>query len=285
MASSFFVVPQWQGSGSSRAMRLVEGAEAISGDLPPSSTVVVPVPLGAGSDQASGVRRLSSIESVRTELLKALAGADGLPIVIGGDCGVELGAITHAASRNKLAVVWFDAHGDLNTPESSPSGAFAGMVLRTLLGDGAEALVPAAPLAATQVILAGTRDLDPGEQDFIAESGIPSLSPDMLTPGALADAIRESGADALYVHIDLDVLDPSEFGALGAPQPFGITVTDLIELIREARATLPLVGAGIAQFAPQSPEHADDELPTILRIIAALSSDRAPETTSPTIEA
>lgn len=266
-------------------MQLVEGAEAISGDLPPSSTVFVPVPLGAGSDQDSGVRRLSSIQNVRAELVRALAGTDGLPIVIGGDCGVALGAITHAAIRHKPVVVWFDAHGDLNTPESSPSGAFGGMVLRTLLGDGAEELVPDAPLVAAQVVLAGTRDLDPGEQEFITENGITTLSPTELTPGALTSALRDSGADSLYVHIDLDVLDPSEFSALGAPQPFGITVTGLIELIREAKATLPLIGAGIAQFAPQSPEQADDALPTILRIIGALASDRTPETASPTIEA
>lgn len=266
-------------------MQLVEGAEAISGDLPPSSTVIVPVPLGAGNDQASGVRRLSSIETVRTELLRALPGADGVPIVIGGDCGVALAAVTHSARQHKLAVVWFDAHADLNTPESSPTGAFGGMVLRTLLGEGPEALLPDAPLEPAQVVLAGTRSLDPAEQEFIVASGIRTLPPEALTPGALADALRDSGADALYLHIDLDVLDPSEFGSLGAPQPFGITVTELIDLIREAKATLPLVGAGLAQFAPQSPEQADDELPTILRIIGALASDRAGKVASPSIEA
>lgn len=285
MASSFFVVPQWQGSGSSRAMQLVEGATAISGDLPTSTTVVVPVPLGAGSDQGSGVRRLSTIETVRTELTRALATAEGVPIVIGGDCGVELGAIGHAASRHKVAVVWFDAHADLNTPQTSPSGAFHGMVLRTLLGDGPDELNPDAPLSAKQVILAGTRSLDVAEQEFIAASGIRTLSPEELAPGVLAGALRDSGADSLYLHIDLDVLDPSELGALGFPEPFGITVSGLIDLIREARATLPLAGAGLTEFAPQTPEQADDDLPAILRIMGALTSDRPPETVSPTIEA
>src|SRR5690554_8027307 len=110
MAVNFFVVPQWQGSGSSRAMQVAQGAEAISGDLPSSTTVVVRVPLGAGADQGSGVRRLSSIQLVREELQRALGASRGVPIVIGGDCGIELGAISHAASRHKLAVVWFDAH-------------------------------------------------------------------------------------------------------------------------------------------------------------------------------
>ena len=254
-------------------MQLVEGAEAIGGDLPSSSRVMVPVPLGAGSDQGTAVRRLTSIEAVRRDLQQALATADGVPIVVGGDCGVELGAIRHAAGRQKIAVVWFDAHGDLNTPASSPSGAFHGMVLRTLLGDGPEELLPDAPLNPGQVVLAGTRALDPAEQEYIDASGIRTLSPAQLTPETLVDALRASGADALYIHIDLDVLDPGEFGALGYPEPFGVTVADLIGLIREAKATLPLVGAGITEFAPRSAEQADDELPTILRIIGALTSD------------
>jgi arginase len=274
MAVNFFVVPQWQGSGSSRAMQLAQGAEAISDDLPSAKTVVVPVPLGAGTDQGSGVRRLSSLEAVRNDLQQALDAADGVPIVIGGDCGIELGAIAHAASRHKLAVVWFDAHADLNSPQSSTSGAFHGMVLRTLMGEGPEALLPHTPLEPERVFLAGTRALDDAEQQYLADSGIRSFAPDQLTAGSLATALRESGADSVYLHIDLDVLDPSEFSSLGYPEPFGITVAELTELVREARATLPMVGAGLTEFAPGSSEQADDDLPTILRIIGALASDR-----------
>ncbi|MCZ0970589.1 arginase family protein [Streptomyces albulus] len=63
---------------------------------------------------------------------------------VGGDCGVELAPVSHAVARHgaDLAVVWFDAHADLNTPASSPSGGFHGMVLRTLLGQGPAALLP-----------------------------------------------------------------------------------------------------------------------------------------------
>jgi len=274
MAVNFFVVPQWQGSGSSRAMQLAQGAEAISTDLPSARTVTVPVPLGAGSDQGSGVRRLSSVEAVRNELQGALDAADGVPIIVGGDCGVELAAIGHAASRHKLAVVWFDAHADLNSPQSSPSGAFHGMVLRTLLGEGPEGLVPRTPLEPGRVLLAGTRALDDAEQQYIADSGIRSFFPDELEAGALATALRNSGADSVYIHIDLDVLDPGEFSSLGYPEPFGITVAELIERVREAKATLPMVGAGLTEFAPGSSEQADDDLPAILRIIGALATDR-----------
>lgn len=275
MAVNFFVVPQWQGSGSSRAMQVAQGAEAISGDLPSARTISVAVPLGAGTDQGSGVRRLSSLEAVRNELQLALDAAGGVPIVVGGDCGIELGAISHAASRRKLAVVWFDAHADLNSPQSSTSGAFHGMVLRTLLGEGPDALLPHTPLEPERVFLAGTRALDDAEQQYIADRGIRSFSPGELEAGTLATALRESGADSVYLHIDLDVLDPSEFSSLGYPEPFGVTVAALIELVREAKATLPMVGAGITEFAPGSSEQADDDLPAILRIIGALATDRS----------
>ena len=274
MVSSFIVVPQWQGSGSSRAMQLAVGADAVRGDLP-VSTVVVPVPLGAGSGQGSGVHRLTAIQMVRAETRTSLEAAQGIPIVVGGDCGIELAAIEHAATSvagRTIAVLWFDAHADLNTPASSPSGAFHGMVLRTLLGDGLDALVPAKPLVALQVVLAGVRALDAAEAEYIEASGIRMLSPDSLTPKSLAAALKDSGAHAVYIHIDLDVLDPGEFAALDYPEPFGLSAAVLIELIRAARATLPLAGAGITEFAPGSPDQAADDLPTILRIIGALTS-------------
>jgi arginase len=68
------------------------------------------------------------------------------------------------------------------------------------------------------------------------------------------------------------VLDPAEFGSLGHPEPFGVVTTSLLESIRALVARFELAGAGICEFAPSSPENAADDLPTILRIIAALAS-------------
>ncbi len=271
MTATFLVVPQWQGSGSSRAMRLVDGAEAIREDLPSSSTVVVDVPLGAGNDEGTAVQRLSSIVAVRDALTAALAETVGLPIVIGGDCGVELGAIAAAAAAGTTAVVWFDAHPDLNTPESSPSGAFHGMVLRTLLGDGVDALVPAVPLAADNLILVGTRALDDAESEFVESAGIRMLGIDELDGSAITTAIAATGATSVYLHVDLDVLDPAAIDGIGFPEPFGLSLGQLLDTIAAAKAALPVIGAGVTEFAPVSPEAAVDDLGTILRIIGALA--------------
>lgn len=269
MAATFVVVPQWQGSGSSRAMRLVDGAEAIRGDLPSASTRTVEIPLEAGDAQGTTVHRLSSIALVRTALRDVLESVSGPAIVIGGDCGVELGAVERVAEDS--AVLWFDAHPDLNTPESSPSGAFTGMVLRTLLGEGAPALVPEHPVPAHRVVLAGVRSLDPGEEEYLAASGIRVLAPHEVSPESVAAAVAATGATRVYIHVDLDVLDPSEIAGLGAPEPFGVAAATLVDAIRGVLAEHTLAGAGITEFAPASPADAVDDMPTILRIIGALT--------------
>ncbi len=271
MAVTFVVVPEWQASGSSRAMRLVDGAEAIRGDLPSSSTRIIDVPLEAGDSQGTGVHRLSSIALVRDRMRETLASVDGPALTIGGDCGVELGAIEHVVNDD-VAVVWFDAHPDLNTPESSPSGAFNGMVLRTLLGDGPDSLVPPVTVDSARLVLAGTRAFDPDEETLIASRGIPVIPAERVDAAALVAAVEATGASAVYIHVDLDVLDPADIDGLGYPEPFGVRAAVLSETIRALVAQFPLVGAGITEFAPATLAAAVDDMPTILRLIGALTS-------------
>jgi arginase len=254
-------------------MRLVDGAEAIRGDLPSASTRVVDVPLEAGDEQGTGVQRASSIELVRDRLTQTLSTIHGPAITIGGDCSVELGAIGHAlgrdASGSHTAVVWFDAHPDIHSVDSSDSKAFHGMVVRTLLGDGPARLVPSTPLPPERLVLAGMRAPDPGEAAYLDAVAIATLPEP--TPETLVAAIEASGATAVYIHIDLDVLDPAEVVGVGFPEPFGLSVNDLVGCIRALLERWPLAGAGIMEFAPASIADAVEDLPTILRIVGALA--------------
>jgi arginase len=262
-------------------MRLVDGAQAIRGDLPSAHTVVVDVPLEAGESQDSAVARLTSIQLVRDRVAATLASIDGLAITIGGDCAVELASVSRALDSEDLdpkntaggvALVWFDAHPDLNTPESSPSSAFHGMIVRTLLGDGAPGLVPARPLSPGRLVLVGTRALDDPEDAYVTEAGIRMLPGENVDADELVAAITATGATSVYLHVDLDVLDPGEIEGVGFPEPFGPSAAKLIELIRAVKASFPLAGAGITEFAPASPEQAANDMPTILRIIGALAN-------------
>ena len=277
MAWRFVVAPQWQGSGSSRAMRLIDGAEAIRGDLPSSRTIDVEVPSGAGGALGTEVNRLSSILTVRDRLVQTLASLDTeeTPLVIGGDCGVELGALGHALEQHPdLCVLWLDAHGDLNTPESSTSSAFGGMVLRTLLGDGTELAAPTTVLREDRVVLAGVRALDDPEVAFLEASTVRFLSADSATAETVTQAIAATGASGVYLHLDLDVLDPAEMNGVGSPIPFGLSLDAVLDIIGSVRDQTPLIGASIAGFAPESPAAADDDLPSILRILSAITAKR-----------
>ncbi len=94
----------------------------------------------AGESLGTGIHRLSALMRVHEQLADALGPHQEPVLTVGGDCGVALAPIAHAARRSPgLAVVWIDAHPDLNTPDSSPSGAFAGMALSAVLGAAATA--------------------------------------------------------------------------------------------------------------------------------------------------
>ena len=270
----YLVVPQWQGSPSSRAMQLLDGANAIAGDLPRSATTVLDVPMEAGESQGSGIQRLSSLRRVHDMIADALDGHDEPVLTIGGDCGVALAPIAHAVRRTPgLAVVWIDAHPDLNTPGSSPSGAFAGMVLRAVLGEGDPGLViGAGAVAPGRVVIGGARSFDDAELDAVASMGIVALTVDALRdPEALADAVAATGADAVYVHIDVDALDPAEVVGNAHPEPFGVTVSELTAAVSQLRSRVPLVGSSLAGYSPASAATATDDLGAILRVVGALA--------------
>ncbi|WP_448809438.1 arginase family protein [Agromyces bauzanensis] len=292
MPATFVVVPQWQGSVSARAMHHADGATAIQGDLPASATVVVEVPVEAGESLGTGVHRYSTLIRVKERTAAALAGVTGTPITIGGDCGAALAAVEFAASAGRsadaaaaaadpsagdgdLAVLWLDAHPDLNTPETSPSGAFSGMVLRAIAGEGAEGLAagPDARVPASRLVLGGIRAIDEGEREFIDAHGVAVLTvEDLSDPTVVVGALEETGARRVFVHIDLDVLDPSALAGLSYPLPFGVGATELVALLKAVVGRFPLAGASIAGFSPSAPESALDDLPTILRVVAALAS-------------
>ncbi len=166
---------------------------------------------------------------------------------------MEVAPIERALRQHgdRLAVVWFDAHGDLNTPASSVSGAFHGMVLRTLLGEGPEAMRPTRPLTPGQIVLAGVRALDPGERRFIDEHRIRHVGvAELAEPSALIAAVTATGAQAVYVHIDLDVLDPGIFSSAGVPEPGGLSAHRLAGAVSALGERFSIAGLGMAEHQP-----------------------------------
>jgi arginase len=150
------------------------------------------------------------------------------PIVLGGCCCSHVGAIEALSSGEEcLAVVWIDAHADLNTPETSPSGNAWGMPLRMVLDDGA--VLP------QHVALIGARNLDPAEAEFIEASGIHTGE------GAIERALE--GADAVYVAFDADSVEPGEL-AVFMPEPDGLRLAEVEQLLAEVASRKRVAGLG-----------------------------------------
>ncbi len=155
------------------------------------------------------------------------------PLVLGGCCCSHTGAIVGLARRvGRLGVVWLDAHGDLNTPATSPSGNAWGMPLRAAIDSGA--VEPA------DVALVGARNLDPPEREYMGSVGI-----DDDLDRALA------GADAVYVAFDADVLDPAAVRCF-MPEPDGPGIDEAAGILEASVARRPLAGFGITGLVPDA---------------------------------
>jgi arginase len=218
------------------------GARRTAELVPADARVTVPV-LESGGEIADGVRALDVLLENRRLTEDALAGIDDLVVTAGGDCGVELAPVAAARARHgeRLTVLWIDAHPDVSIPQTLPSGSFHGMVLRTLLGEGAPQLVPKEPLAPEQVILAGVRSFELGQREYIEQTGIRSYGVEDLE-GAV-----DGLSGPVYVHVDLDVLDPTDFASTCYPEPHGVALQRLTELVSRID---DVVGASITEHAP-----------------------------------
>lgn len=253
------VVPLWQGSGEPG---IADGAAYLAGIVAPSTLRrVVDPDLGAldGHPNGGGDSLIESHDAVEAHLVAASNILQDLGprslLTLGGDCTVEVASVSHMASIHPdLRVVWIDAHADLNTPESSPSGHAHGMPLRTLFGEGHPSLVPSTTVSPQRCALLGTRSMDPPEQAFIDAHELPLLTPEQLQNEPhqleqLLDRWLPVGAP-LYVHLDLDVLDPMVWPAVAVPEPGGLDIETLVDVIDRLRARGKLVGVGVTEYVP-----------------------------------
>jgi arginase family enzyme len=174
-------------------------------------------------------------ETLSEQTLLLAAELPDRPLVLGGCCCAHVGAVEalSAGDDTTLALVWIDAHGDLNTPQTSPSGNTWGMPLRMLLDGGA--VEPA------NVVLIGARNLDPPELEFIEASGL------RRGENALGPALE--GTDAVYVALDGDAVEPGAL-AVFMPEPDGLALAELERLLRDVAARSQLAGLGFSGLLP-----------------------------------
>jgi arginase len=174
-----------------------------------------------------------------------------LPLFIGGDHSIAVGTVGGVTHSGPSGLLWIDAHGDFNTPESSPTGNLHGMPLAALLGLGAPELVnlgrPGPKMASSEVILIGVRNLDPREKVLLKESGIKIYTMREIDERGMAAVATEalerlSHLPHLHVSLDMDSLDPSEAPGVGTPVPGGLTYREA-HLLMEIIADCACVGS------------------------------------------
>lgn len=167
--------------------------------------------------------------------------AGEFPLVLGGNCSTAIGTVT--GLDREVGVVWFDAHADLHTPDTSPTGFLDGMALALLIGQGWDELrreFRAVP--PERVLLVGARDFDPTE---------PADAVTRVRAGSLEDALDAFDVEAVYVHIDLDVLDPSVGRASGWSVPGGLTADELESALDSIARRFEIPGAAITAYDPR----------------------------------
>jgi arginase len=192
--------------------------------------------------------------------------ADGsLPVVLGGDHSVAMGTIAGLARhfngrREKLGLIWFDAHADANTPETSPSGNIHGMPLAVVLGHGADSLVHLAgflPMVeASRAALVGIRDVDPAERGTVKSSGIGAFTMRDVDERGMRSVMEEAikrattGTAGVHVSFDLDGIDPDFAPGVGTPSPGGLSYREAHLAMEMLADTGKVVSAELVEVNP-----------------------------------
>jgi arginase len=180
---------------------------------------------------------LAACDDLRLVVERSLA-AGRMPLVLGGDHSIAIGSVAgvsnhHHAKGASIGVLWFDAHGDANTPETTPSGNIHGMSLAISMGMGDPDLVGlggrSPKVDPKRVALIGVRDLDPGERENLRAAGAAIYTIRELDERGMRDIVNEAvervsqGAAGIHVSFDLDVVDPEDAPGIGTAVPGGIT--------------------------------------------------------------
>jgi arginase len=189
--------------------------------------------------------------------VRAAKAAAAFPLILAGNCMSSLGVVAGITGGGEPpGIVWLDAHGDFNTPETTSTAFLDGMAGAVLTGrcwTAAAVSVPGfVPAREADYLLIGARDLDAAEHDLLVRSNVTVLDAAAIRAGEpLAAALAHRSGGGVYLHVDLDVLDPDRVGTANAfAAPGGLTVEDVRAVVHAVRAGRGIAAATIAAYDP-----------------------------------
>jgi arginase len=195
---------------------------------------------------------LVELQGLAVPLIRDAIERQARPIILSGNCGTAALSAMAALDPRSTGIIWFDAHADFNTPETSPSGFLDGMGLAILTGRCwrrlAERFESFQPVLDSQVIQIGVREKDPPEVQLLQQSGIKQI-PTVALAG-LSEALKELSTNKVYVHVDLDVIDTSEGRANGWASGGGLSVNQLRDALELIGRRVSIVAGAVTCYDP-----------------------------------
>ncbi|MBP1969996.1 arginase [Virgibacillus natechei] len=229
----------------------IEKLQELKNDIHDLGDIAIARPDTANAVEASNLKNLKQVMEASEELASIVdqeIKKNRFPVIFGGDHSISIGSLAGIGRHyENLGVIWYDAHGDLNSSETSPSGNIHGMPLAVSLGIGHEKLTNLAGYAPKikpeNIVIIGARSLDPGEKELIREKGIKVYSMHEIDRLGMPNVMKESidylkgRTDGVHLSLDLDGLDPSEAPGVGTPVIGGVTYREshlAMEMLAEA---------------------------------------------------
>jgi arginase len=252
------------------AFRIAGLYDAVSGlGYAISGETDIPVPtMGSRQMEVSNARFKDEILSVCIQLAektKTVLAAGEIPLVIGGDHSIAMGTVSGVSAHfreagEKVGLIWFDAHGDMNLPETSPSGNIHGMPLAHLLGYGdpqLSSILGANPAVAPEnVALIGIRDIDRVEREFINRSGITAFTMRDIDQLGMSEVARRAlevvnaNTAGFHVSFDLDGCDPEVIPGSGTLVPGGVSYREAHLLLEECASNGRMISMEVVELNP-----------------------------------
>jgi arginase len=214
--------------------------------------------LKVGNERARYLGEISRASGVIARKVERIMALGHFPLVLGGDHSIAVGSISGIAAfarreGKRTGVLWIDAHGDINTPETSPSGNIHGMPLAAVLGYGADELTGiggwSPKVDPANVALVGIRSLDSGEKRRLKDTGVQVHTMSEIDRHGVQDIMKKalarvtSGTDFLHVSFDLDAIDPTVAPGVGTPVKGGLDYREahlIMELLADSGAMTSL---------------------------------------------